>query len=61
MFELRHYIETFSHFHTAKVKGHKAPHKAVLLLAIIDLVEEEVIVSPRIELPDELVDKFNKM
>lgn len=61
MNELRHYIEAFSHLHTAKVKGHKAPHKAVLLLAIIDLVEEGVIASPRIELSDELVDKFNKV
>lgn len=61
MSELRHYIEAFSHLHTAKVKGHKAPHKAVLLLAIIDLVEEGVIASPRIELSEELVDKFNKV
>ena len=41
--ELRHYIDAFSSLHTAKVKGRKAPHKAVLLLAIIDLIEEEVI------------------
>lgn len=61
MFELRHYIEAFSHLHTAKVKGYKAPHKAVLLLAIIDLVEEGVIASPRINLSDELVDRFNKV
>ncbi len=40
--ELRHYIDAFSSLHTAKVKGRKAPHKAVLLLAIIDLIEEEV-------------------
>ena len=61
MFELRHYIEAFSHLHTAKVKGYKAPHKAVLLLAIIDLLEEDVIASPRINLSDELVDRFNKV
>ena len=29
MQELRHYIEAFSSLHTAKVKGVKAPHKAV--------------------------------
>ena len=40
--ELRHYIDAFSSLHTAKVKGRKAPHKAVLLLAIIDLIEETV-------------------
>ena len=44
MMELRHYIVAFSSLHTAKVKGHKAPHKAVLLLAIIDLIEEKLII-----------------
>lgn len=61
MFELRHYIQAFSHLHTAKVKGHKAPHKAVLLLTIIDLLEDDIISSPRIELSNELVDRFNKV
>ena len=61
MQELRHYIEAFSSLHTAKVKGVKAPHKAVLLLAVIDLVEEKVIGSPRIRLTDALNDKFNEI
>lgn len=59
--ELRHYIDAFSSLHTAKVKGHKAPHKAVLLLAIIDLVEEDIISSPCIGLTDELYEKFNEI
>lgn len=59
--ELRHYIDAFSTLHTAKVKGHKAPHKAVLLLAIIDLVEEKRILTPRIGLTDELAEKFNEL
>ena len=50
MLELRHYIDTFSHLHTAKVKGYRAPHKAILLLAVIDLVEAKKIAAPRIEL-----------
>ena len=61
MQELRHYIDAFSSLHTAKVKGHKAPHKAVLLLAIIDLVEEGVIATPHIELSDELEKRFNEI
>ena len=61
MNELRHYIDAFSHLHTAKVKGHRAPHKAVLLLAIIDLVEENEILAPRIELTDKLENKFNNV
>jgi len=61
MMELRHYIDAFSSLHTAKVKGHKAPHKAVLLLAIIDLIEEEVILTPYIDLSDGLKEKFDAL
>lgn len=59
MNSLKDYIEAFTHLHTAKVKGHKAPHKAVLLLSIIDLIESKIICYPQIELTDELVDRFN--
>ena len=58
---VRHYIDAVSSLHTAKVKGHKAPHKAVLLLAIIDLVEEKMILSPYIRLTDRLNEKFNEV
>ena len=61
MNNLKDYIEAFSHLHTAKVKRRKAPHKAVLLLAIMDLVESKVIRYPRIELTDGLVRKFNSV
>lgn len=59
MTDLNDYIDAFKHLHTAKVKGQKAPHKAVLLLSIIDLVESNVIRYPQIELTDELVYQFN--
>lgn len=58
--ELRHYIDVFSSLHTAKVKGRKAPHKAVLLLAIIDLIEEEVILTPYIDLSDGLTEILSR-
>ncbi len=61
MQELHHYINAFSSLHTAKVKGHKAPHKAVLLLAIIDLVEQDLILTPCIDLTDELNEKFKEI
>ena len=61
MLELGHYVNAFSNLHTAKLKGHKAPHKAILLLAIIDLVENGKIATPRIVLSDELIDRFNKL
>lgn len=60
MIELTHYIDAFSSLHTAKLKGHKAPHKAVLLLAIIDFIEEGVIRSQRIVLSDSLEKDFMK-
>jgi len=61
MQNLRHYIEAFSSLHTAKVKGYKAPHKAILLLSVIDLVEEGCIASPHIRLTDELEKKFHEV
>lgn len=56
---LEYYIEAFVHLHVAKVKGNKAPHKAILLLSIIDLIESKVIRYPQIELSDELITMFN--
>lgn len=61
MIELRHYIDAFSSLHTAKIKGHKAPHKAVLLIAILDLIDEGLILGPQITLSDELVNRFNEV
>lgn len=54
MKNLKYYIEAFSHLNVAKVKGLKAPHKAVLLIAIIDMVEDRRIDSPHIHLTEEL-------
>lgn len=59
--QVKDYVEAFAHLHTAKVKGRKAPHKAVLLLAIIDLVESKAIRCPQIELTDELVKRFREV
>lgn len=39
------YTEYFSFLHTNKQKGMPAPHKAVLLLSVIDMVEVGVIKS----------------
>lgn len=56
---LQRYIKAFSSLHTNVHKGHKAPHKAVLLLAIMELIEQGEIVSPRIKLSDQLNDMFH--
>ena len=55
---LEYYIEAFSHLHTAKIRGRKAPHKAVLLISIMDLVSMGAIDSTEIELTDDLVNTF---
>ena len=44
---------------TAKIKGFCAPHKPLLLLSVIDLVERGVIDSNCIELSDALVRTFD--
>ena len=59
--QVKEYVDAFAHLHTAKVKGRKGPHKAVLLLTIIDLVESNVIRCPQIELTDELVMQFREV
>lgn len=51
--------DIFTHLNVAKYRGQKAPHKAVLMLAVIDLIEEGAIDSPFVYLTDELIKKFN--
>lgn len=52
------YYSQFSSLHTARIAGKSAPHKAVLLLSIIDLVENGEINSPRVELTERLEEAF---
>lgn len=59
--DTKYYLYHFAHLHTAKLKGKPAPHKAVLLLAVMSLIERGSISTPEIELTDELVDEFKKI
>jgi len=59
MSDLKYYSFRFAHLNTAKRFGRPAPHKAILLLSVIDLVESGVINSPRIPLSDELIKTFD--
>lgn len=56
---LQHYCELFKQLHTAILSGKRAPHKAVLLLSVIELIEENTISSPCITLSDDLISRFN--
>ena len=52
------YIDYFSALHTNTQKGVKAPHKAIMLLSVIDLVEYGVITSNKIEFSERLEKQF---
>ena len=53
-----YYEFRFSHLSTNKVGDKVAPHKPLLLLSVIDLIETGIINSPVIELSDALVESF---
>lgn len=59
--DIQHYLYHFAHLHTAKMKGKQAPHKAVLLLAVMNLIGRGSICSSEIELTDELVEEFKRI
>lgn len=54
MDNIEKYLTQLKGLHTAKMGGRQAPHKAVLLLAIMELVEKGVITTERIELTEDL-------
>ena len=58
--DLNYYIDCFSSLNTMKKCGKPAPHKALLLLSVIDLVERGVITNCRVHLSDELVRQFKR-
>lgn len=55
---MNNYITQLSSLKTAKIAGMVAPHKPVLLLSIIDLIEKEVIRDNHVELSEDLVRLF---
>ena len=55
---INNYVKQFSTLHTNKQKGMTAPHKAVLLLSVIDLIEFRTINNNEIELSERLEQQF---
>ena len=55
---MNYYIDKMMNLHTNTQKGVKAPHKAIMLLSVIDLVEYGVIWSNRIEFSERLEQQF---
>ena len=56
-----YYIESIKNMNRAVVRGYTAPHKPILLLAILELVEEGKIASNKIDLTDALIDRFTSL
>lgn len=54
------YIDSFIHLNVNRQYG-KAPHKAILLLSIIDLIEEGYIYSSRVYMNEFLIEKFGSL
>lgn len=54
------YIKQFSSLNTAIQKGKPAPHKAILLLSVMDLIVSGKIHTPVIHITDELKQRFKQ-
>lgn len=61
MNDLSTYTECFSSLRTAQKLGMPAPHKAILLLSVMELIESEVIKNNRIELTERLEQTFMRL
>lgn len=57
---LDHYLNAFSRLRMNRSGGRVSPHKVCLLLAVMDLVEQEIIATNRIYLGSDLKSAFTK-
>ena len=55
---LHSYLNYFSNLHSNKLKGMTDPHKAIMLISVIDMIANGKITSNKIELPEELEECF---
>lgn len=55
---ISYYVESFSSLHVFKQRGQTAPHKAILLLSLMDLVANGSINSNKIEFNEGLEEQF---
>ena len=61
MIELERYRDYFANLNTAKKLGRPAPHKAILVLSVMELIESGHITNNRIELTETLETTFLKL
>ena len=55
---LQSYFHQFSNLHRNKLKGEITPHKPIMLLSVMDLIEAGFITSNKIELSEMLEERF---
>ncbi len=55
---LQAYIDQLTHLHVSHARGFKAPHKAILMISVTELIRDLRIGSPVITLSDSLRNKF---
>lgn len=55
---MNQYTKLFSSLHVNKQRGQVAPHKAIMLLSVMDLVANGVIVDNKIEFSERLEERF---
>ncbi len=58
---LSNYTEAFRNMKRAALRGYTAPHKPILLLSVMQLVEEGAITTNKISLDEALINKFSWM
>ncbi|QUN04796.1 HNH endonuclease [Shewanella yunxiaonensis] len=54
-----YYLNKFQQLNTMRINGHNKPHKVCMLLAVMSLIEEELITENRIELNELLKKRFS--
>ena len=59
--DIEYYVNCFKNLNRSKKAGQVAPHKVVLLLAVIELIEKGIIKNEVIELSNELIDTFTRI
>lgn len=57
---LQNYIYLFQSLHVNKQKGKCAPHKAVMLISVMELIGEGCFKSNQIEFSEELEGRFKR-
>ena len=58
---LDYFLKSFGKMNRAVIQGIKAPHKPLLLLAVLHLVQQRVITCNQVALTDELIRGFKRL